>query len=139
MRAVARLLDQSNLAWVGLKSMNMSNLATQLGQSLLRASSVFNFYRPGYVPPGSKVVEAGLVARKLQIATNASVPGLPNHMQGFMSGVSPRTARGIDLDHRCQAWASAVNSQSRDHAQRWPGWLPGRASRPTCLGSGTTS
>ncbi|MCV5648263.1 DUF1800 family protein, partial [Escherichia coli] len=40
---------------------------TSLGQSPLRAPSVFNFYRPGYVPPGTALAAAGLVAPEMQI------------------------------------------------------------------------
>ncbi|MEY4427661.1 MAG: hypothetical protein RLZZ182_350, partial [Pseudomonadota bacterium] len=51
--------------------------ATQgLNQSPMMAPSVFNFYRPGYVPPehGSQ----GLKAPELQIAHETSLPGLAN-------------------------------------------------------------
>jgi hypothetical protein len=32
---------------------NTDNPGTQLGQTPMRSPSVFNFYRPGYVPPGT--------------------------------------------------------------------------------------
>ena len=32
---------------------DLSDVGTRLGQSPLRAPSVFNFFRPGYVPPSS--------------------------------------------------------------------------------------
>jgi uncharacterized protein (DUF1800 family) len=41
---------------------NTSDAATRLGQSPLRSPSVFNFYRPGYVPPNSSIAKLGLVA-----------------------------------------------------------------------------
>ena len=59
----------------------LSNPGTQLGQSPLRSPSVFNFYRPGYVPPGTSLAQAGLVAPEFQIATDTSVPGFVNFMQ----------------------------------------------------------
>src|SRR5690606_23570216 len=37
------------------------NPATSLGQSAFRAPSVFNYYRPGYVPPNTPVADAGMV------------------------------------------------------------------------------
>jgi uncharacterized protein (DUF1800 family) len=56
--------------------------ATSLGQSALRAPSVFNFYRPGYVPPNSELAKARLgaadrvpVAPELQITNEVSVAG----------------------------------------------------------------
>jgi uncharacterized protein (DUF1800 family) len=41
----------------------LSDPATALGQSPLRSPSVFNFYRPGYVPPNTSIARAKLVAR----------------------------------------------------------------------------
>jgi uncharacterized protein (DUF1800 family) len=58
-----------------------SDPATALGQSPLRSPSVFNFYRPGYVPPNTVVARAKLVAPEFQITTDTSVPGFVNFMQ----------------------------------------------------------
>ncbi|MBA5687578.1 DUF1800 domain-containing protein [Rugamonas apoptosis] len=60
---------------------NTSNPATRLGQSPLRSPSVFNFFRPGYVPPNSGIAAAGLVAPEFQIANESSVIGYLNFMQ----------------------------------------------------------
>ena len=100
MTGTARLLGigQAGLTWAGTKAMNMSDPATQLGQSPLRSPSVFNFYRPGYVPPNSKVADAGLVAPELQIATETSVPGTLNALQNFLSGAAPKTAGTVAAD-----------------------------------------
>jgi uncharacterized protein (DUF1800 family) len=49
-----------------------------IGQSPLRAPSVFNFYRPGFVPPGSAVATAGLVAPELQINTESQATAYLN-------------------------------------------------------------
>jgi uncharacterized protein (DUF1800 family) len=50
----------------------ISNLTTALGQSPLRAPSVFNFFRPGYVPPNTQLADLKLVAPELQIADETS-------------------------------------------------------------------
>ena len=42
---------------------------------------MFNFYRPGYVPPNTAVARAKLVAPEFQITTDTSVPGFANFMQ----------------------------------------------------------
>ncbi len=68
--------------------------AGSLGQTAMRSPSVFNFYRPGYVPPGTPIGDAGLVAPELQITHETSVAGYVNTMRvavdrGFGSG-SPR-------------------------------------------------
>ena len=54
---------------------------TRLGQSPLRSPSVFNFFRPGYVPPNTRDRRAGLVAPEFQITNEPSVVGYVNYMQ----------------------------------------------------------
>lgn len=63
---------------------NTSDPATRLAQSPLRSGSVFNFFRPGYVPPNSAVGSAGLVAPEFQITNESSVVGYLNYMQGVV-------------------------------------------------------
>jgi uncharacterized protein (DUF1800 family) len=74
--------DSASNAWaLG----NTSDPATRLGQSPLRSSSVFNFFRPGYVPPNSAIGTAGLVAPEFQITNESSVVGYVNFMQTLVS------------------------------------------------------
>lgn len=61
------------------------NPATQLTQSPLAAPSVFNFYRPGYVPPNSKSGAASLVLPEAQITNETSVAGYLNFMRGVIA------------------------------------------------------
>lgn len=65
---------------------DLSNPATRLGQSPMRAPSVFNFFRPGYVPPGGTAAAAGLTVPELQIANETSVAGYVNYMQRAVAG-----------------------------------------------------
>lgn len=58
---------------------------TGVAQSVLRAPSVFNFYRPGYVPPGSESAAAGLAAPEMQILNETSVAGYVNYMRTALS------------------------------------------------------
>jgi hypothetical protein len=51
----------------------------------MRSPSVFNFYRPGYVPPGSKAEAAKLVAPELQISHETSAAGYVNFMRDVVS------------------------------------------------------
>ena len=62
-----------------------SDPATRLGQSPLRSGSVFNFFRPGYVPPNSAIGNAGMVAPEFQITNESSVVGYLNYMQSVVS------------------------------------------------------
>jgi uncharacterized protein (DUF1800 family) len=59
----------------------LSDPAAGLGQSPLRSPSVFNFYRPGYVPPNTSIARANLVAPEFQISTDTSLPSYVNFMQ----------------------------------------------------------
>jgi uncharacterized protein (DUF1800 family) len=66
---------------------DLSDPATKLGQSPMRSPSVFNFFRPGYVPPNSAIAAGGLAAPEFQITTESSVAGYVNFMQSAVSGV----------------------------------------------------
>jgi uncharacterized protein (DUF1800 family) len=60
---------------------DLSDPAAALGQSPLHSPSVFNFYRPGYVPPNTSIARDSLVAPEFQITTDTSLPGYVNFMQ----------------------------------------------------------
>jgi uncharacterized protein (DUF1800 family) len=54
---------------------------TSLSQSALTAPSVFNFFRPGYSPPNTRVGNAQLLAPEFQIVDEVTVAGYLNTMQ----------------------------------------------------------
>lgn len=60
---------------------NTGQAASQLAQAPYQAPSVFNFFRPGYVPPGSQTAQAGLRAPELQITDETSMAGYATFMQ----------------------------------------------------------
>jgi uncharacterized protein (DUF1800 family) len=64
---------------------NTDNPATALAQTPLRAPSVFNFYRPGYVAPLSNSAARGMVAPELQILDETSAAGWINYMRDNLS------------------------------------------------------
>jgi uncharacterized protein (DUF1800 family) len=64
---------------------NLDSPATSLGQQPLRPTSVFNFFRPGYVPANTAIATAGLVAPEFQITGETSVAGYTNFMQSVIS------------------------------------------------------
>jgi Protein of unknown function (DUF1800) len=66
----------------------VSNAATALGQSPLRSTSVFNFFRPGYVPPNTVLAGQSLVAPEFQITNETSVVGYLNYMQTRISATT---------------------------------------------------
>ena len=64
---------------------NVADPSTALGQNPLRSASVFNFYRPGYVPPNTAMATAGLVAPEFQITGETSVAGYLNFMRNVVN------------------------------------------------------
>ena len=74
----------------GLKSQYNSwkisdqSATTQLGQQPLRAPSVFNYFRPGFVPPSSALVATMATAPEFQIVSEVSVASYLNFMQGII-------------------------------------------------------
>ena len=64
---------------------------SSLNQQAYRSPSVFNFYRPGFVAPGTESAAAGLVAPELQITTAASVTGYANFITEFVMNDDNRT------------------------------------------------
>lgn len=59
--------------------------STSLGQSPMASPSVFNFYRPGYSPPNTKIGNANLVAPEMQIVDEVTVAGYANTMQNVIN------------------------------------------------------
>ena len=72
-------LDSAAGSW---KLDEQSDPANKLGQSPLRAPSVFNFFRPGYVPPSTALAASNKVAPEFQLVNETSVGGYLNFMLG---------------------------------------------------------
>jgi uncharacterized protein (DUF1800 family) len=82
---------------------NTDNAGSALGQTPMRSPSVFNFYRPGYVPPGTEAGAAALAAPEMQIAHETSAAGYVNFMRdNIASGVGQfnATVNGVALNRR---------------------------------------
>jgi uncharacterized protein (DUF1800 family) len=60
-------------------------LDNQLSQTPMRAPSVFNFFRPGFVPPNTSLAAADLVAPEFQITHEISVASYANFIQGAIA------------------------------------------------------
>ena len=86
----------------------VQNLApsTALGQSPLRAPSVFNFFRPGYVPPNTVLAAQGLVAPEFQITDDTSVIAYAN----FMQRVIGSGANGVVPDYVTDDWLTRAEN-----------------------------
>ena len=82
---------------------NTDSSSTSLGQTALRSPSVFNFYRPGYVAPGSQSAAAGLVSPEMQLLNETSASGWTNYMRDNIAsgvGLSNGTVNGVVFNRR---------------------------------------
>lgn len=82
---------------------NTDNAATSLGQTPLRSPSVFNFYRPGYIPPGTAAAQQGLAVPEMQIVHETSAAGWVNFARdavGSGIGQNNGTIDGIAFNRR---------------------------------------
>lgn len=70
-------LTSSTDSW---KISDTSNTSTRLAQSPLRSPSVFNFFRPGFVPPNTALSASKSVAPEFQIANETTVSAYLNFM-----------------------------------------------------------
>jgi len=58
-----------------------------LGQMPFYAPSVFNFFRPGHVPPSTAMAEQGLSSPEFQIVNEATTLSYINFLEGFLQGI----------------------------------------------------
>ncbi len=63
------------------KLFSLSSASNQLGQSPLQSPSVFNFFRPGFIPPSSALAATNTTAPEFQIVNETTVGGYLNFMQ----------------------------------------------------------
>jgi uncharacterized protein (DUF1800 family) len=71
-----------------------SSVADALAQSPLRSPSVFNYFRPGFVPPSTALAATNTPAPEFQIVNETTVGGYLNYMQdvirsGLRSYIDP--------------------------------------------------
>ncbi len=65
-----------------------------LGQMTLRSPTVFNWFAPGYVPPGTSIEQAGLVAPEMQMTNVSTVVGYLNSME---DAIASNAINGSDI------------------------------------------
>jgi uncharacterized protein (DUF1800 family) len=83
-----------------------------LGQTPMRAPSVFNFYRPGYKPPLTALAHADKVAPEFQITNEASVLGYANFVAQSLAEGWGRWANGSqipDIQFDLSSWQTMAN------------------------------
>ncbi|MGD0941891.1 MAG: DUF1800 family protein [Terracidiphilus sp.] len=65
-----------------------------LGEMWMRSPTVFNWFAPGYVPPGTSIEAAGLVAPEMEMTDVTTVVGYLNYMQ---SAIGSSATGGPDV------------------------------------------
>jgi uncharacterized protein (DUF1800 family) len=103
---------------------DLSATDTMLGQSPLRAPSVFNFFRPGYVPPNTAIATADKQAPEFQLHNESSTAGYINFMESVtrngIQDVKPLYTTLLTIAHDVPAvidWLNlrlTANQLSRD-------------------------
>ena len=92
---------------------DLSGSDTSLGQSALRSPSVFNFFRPGYVPPNTAIASAGRQAPEFQLLNETTAAGYINFMQGMTRNgyidVRPTYAALLPIAHDVPAVLAWLN------------------------------
>ena len=87
-------IDPANENWLSdTRSPN-----SRLGQQAFRPPSVFNFFRPGYVPPGTEAGTQGMTVPEFQIINSAASVGTLNFMTRFVFDDSPSRERGTTFN-----------------------------------------
>ncbi len=105
---------------VGITSTNgayeiydLSGSDTALGQSPLRSPSVFNFFRPGYVPPNTALAAANKQAPEFQLVNETTVAGYSNFLtwviRGGYNDVRPTYAALLPIAHDVPAVVAWLN------------------------------
>lgn len=80
----SRAFDVGTVTPASMPSLWHTGDVNSLGQQGYGAPSVFNFFRPGYVPPGTESGAAELTVPELQIINAASIAGYVGTMNAFI-------------------------------------------------------
>lgn len=84
-----------------------------LGQSPLRSPSVFNFFRPGYVPPNTAIATANKQAPEFQLLNETTTAGYTNFTQWTArypySDVGPTYTQLLPIAHDGEAVIAWLN------------------------------
>ena len=89
-----------------------------LGQQPFQASSVFNFYRPGFIAPQTYSGNEGLTAPELQITHEGSIMGYNDWMLEYVFNSSPMRDEAIDSfapDYSYEATLAETPDQLSEH------------------------
>jgi uncharacterized protein (DUF1800 family) len=133
------------------KIFDLSDSSYSLGQSPFHSPSVFNYFRPGYVPPGTAMANTGATAPEFQMVNETTVGGYVNYMQNMirngMKTPRPSSAEVVYTDYTLDIegdysnlLALINNSTSNDaESQRVALAITARLNLLLCAGQLSTS
>ncbi len=84
-----------------------------LGEMSLRSPSVFYWFAPGYVPPGTSIEQAGLVAPEMEMTDVSTVVGYLNYMQTAI-GAGPVNGPDVFSNYTTEVALAATPDQLVD-------------------------
>jgi uncharacterized protein (DUF1800 family) len=84
-----------------------------LGEMSLRSPSVFNWFAPGYVPPGTSIAKAGLLAPEMGMTDVSTVVGYLNYMQSAI-GAGASTGPDVFSNYSTEIGLAATPDQLLD-------------------------
>ena len=84
---------------------NTDDPASRLNQTPMFAPTVFNFFRPGYVPTSKAITDAGVVVPELQITHDVSVAGYMNYIRTWV-----QLDKNRDIQHNYTAEVALATS-----------------------------
>lgn len=117
MRAIPHTSDAYNAALTSGRvpyylASSTDDTVSELGQTPMRAPSVFNFFRPGYKPPQTDLGNQDLVAPEMQITNETSVLGYANYviqMVDYGWGHTNSQTQRIDMRFDLSSFDSLVD------------------------------
>ena len=94
-----RSFDGHSLSGQWRFDLGVANPLSWYGQRPLAAPSVFNYFRPGHVPPGTVMAAAGATAPEFQIINESTVSQWVNFIDNLnlVSGVPSFRQPGTDI------------------------------------------
>ncbi len=109
-----------------------SDTSKRLSQRPFGSPSVFNFYRPGYVAPGSETGQSNLTAPEFQIVHEGAAIGYANFMSDFALDRSPSVNSEINTFKPDYSYELTIADDAEALADHLDGLLlGGRMSAPT--------
>jgi uncharacterized protein (DUF1800 family) len=95
---------------------DLSDSSRYIGQVPFRSPSVFNFFRPSFVPPGTVTAANNMLGPEFQLINEVSISGYLNFMERtidgrgyWLNGIQPDYRRELEIAHDVEALLERLN------------------------------